>query len=111
MSRRKEETIEALQQMLAAYESLPDNLAEKVYFDLSLHRAETLDELRTVTDALPELTYRPTGMAGDVDCLSASLSSAVRLHLFHRRVLGDHFVQQPPDLSLLRKDAEECQKQ
>lgn len=111
MSRRKEETVEALHQMLEAYEALPDDLAEKVYFGLSLHRAETLDELRTVTDALPELTYRPSGMAGDVDCLNASLSSAVRLHLFHRRVLGDHFVQQPPDLSLLRKDAEECQKQ
>jgi hypothetical protein len=110
MSRRKEETIEALHQMLVAYESLPDDLAEKVYFDLSLHRAETLEELRTVTDALPELTYRPSNMAGDVDCLNASLSSAVRLHLFHRRVLGDHFVQQPADLSLLRKDAIECQK-
>ena len=109
MIRRKGETVEALRQMLAAYESLPDDLAEKVYFDLSLHRAETLEELRTVTDALPELTYRPTGMAGDVDCLSASLSSAVRLHLFHKRVLNDHLVQQPPDLSLLRKDAIECQ--
>jgi len=110
VSRRKEETVEALRQMLAAYEALPDDLADKVYFDLSLHRAETLAELRTVTDALPELTYRPSNMTGDVDCLNASLSSAVRLHLFHRRVLGDHFVQQPPDLSLLRKDAIECQK-
>jgi hypothetical protein len=110
VSRRKKETIEALRQMLAAYESLPDNLADKVYFNLSLHRAETLEELRTVTDALPELTYRPIGIDGDVDCLSASLSSAFKLHLFHTRVLGDHFVKQPPDLTLLRKDAEECQK-
>ena len=104
MSRRKEETVEALRQMLEAFEALPDDLADKVYFDLSLHRAETLAELRTVTDALPELSYRPSGMAGDVDCLNASLSSAVRLHLFHRRVLGDHFVQKPADLSLIQRD-------
>jgi hypothetical protein len=104
MSRRKEETVEALRQMLEAFEALPDDLADKVYFDLSLHRAETLAELRTVTDALPELSYRPSGMAGDVDCLNASLSSGVRLHLFHRRVLGDHFVQQPADLSLIQRD-------
>jgi hypothetical protein len=45
-------------------------------------------------------------MAGDVDFLNASLSSAVRLHLFHRRVLGDHFVQQPADLSLLKRESE-----
>ena len=106
MSRRKEEAVEALRQMLEAFEALPDDLADKVYFDLSLHRAETLAELRAVTDALPELAYRPTGMAGDVDCLNASLSSAVRLHLFHRRVLGDHFVQQPADLSLLKRESE-----
>ncbi len=106
MSRRKEETVEALRQMLEAFEALQDDLADKVYFDLSLHRAETLAELRAVTDALPELTYRPSGMAGDVDCLNASLSSAVRLHLFHRRVLGDHFVQQPADLSLLKRESE-----
>jgi hypothetical protein len=106
MSIRKEETVEALRQVIVAYESLPDEIADKVYFDLSLHRAETLAELRTVTDALPELSYRPSGMAGDVDCLNASLSSAVRLHLFHRRVLGDHFVQQPADLSLLKRESE-----
>jgi hypothetical protein len=106
MSIRKEETVEALRQVIVAYESLPDEIVDKVYFDLSLHRAETLDELRTVTDALPELSYRPSGMAGDVDCLNASLSSAVRLHLFHRRVLGDHFVQQPADLSLLKRESE-----
>jgi len=106
MSIRKEETVEALRQMLEAFEALPDDLADKVYFDLSLHRAETLAELRAVTDGFPELAYRPTGMAGDVDCLNASLSSAVRLHLFHRRVLGDHFVQQPADLSLLKRESE-----
>ncbi|NBW16570.1 MAG: hypothetical protein EBR82_52190 [Caulobacteraceae bacterium] len=106
MSRRKEETVEALRQMLEAFEALPDDLADKVYFDLSLHRAETLAELRAVTDALPELAYRPTGMAGDVDCLNASLCPGVRLHLFHRRVLNDHFVQQPPDLSLLKRESE-----
>jgi hypothetical protein len=106
MTRRKEETVEALRQVIVAYESLPDEIADKVYFDLSLHRAETLAELRAVTDAFPELAYRPTGMAGDVDCLNASLSSAVRLHLFHRRVLGDHFVQQPADLSLLKRESE-----
>jgi hypothetical protein len=106
MTRRKEETVEALRQVIVAYESLPDEIADKVYFDVSLHRAETLAELRAVTDAFPELAYRPTGMAGDVDCLNASLSSAVRLHLFHRRVLGDHFVQQPADLSLLKRESE-----
>ncbi len=106
MSIRKEETVEALRQVIVAFEALPDDLADKVYFDLSLHRAETLAELRAVTDAFPELAYRPTGMAGDVDCLNASLSSAVRLHLFHRRVLGDHFVQQPADLSLLKRESE-----
>ena len=106
MSIRKEETVEALRQMLEVFEALPDDLADKVYFDLSLHRAETLAELRAVTDALPELSYRPSNMAGDVDCLNASLSSAVRLHLFHRRVLGDHFVQQPADLSLLKRESE-----
>jgi hypothetical protein len=106
MSRRKEETVEALRQVIVAYESLPDEIVDKVYFDLSLHRAETLAELRTVTDALPELTYTPSNMAGDVDCLNASLCPGVRLHLYHRRVLNDHFVQQPADLSLLKRESE-----
>lgn len=104
MSRRKEETVEALRQMLEVYEALPDSVADKICFDMNMHRAETLEELRTVTDALPELSYRPANLAGDVDCLNASLCSTVRIHLFHRRVLGDHFVQQPADLSLIQRD-------
>ena len=106
MSRRKEETVEALRQMLKVYEALPESIADKICFDMNMHRAETLDELRAVTDALPSLNYRPSNMDGDVDCLNASLCQGVRLHLFHYRVLNDQCVRKPADLSLLKRESE-----
>ena len=102
---RKEELMNGLRELILAVEALPEELAAKADITFSYHRAHTLDELRTVVDALPEMKYRSSNIPNqDFDCVVGQISRWCTASLFHSHVIGGGVTIVEPDLSLIQRD-------
>jgi len=102
---RKQELMNGLRELILAVEALPEELAAKADITFSYHRAHTLDELRAVVDALPEVKYESCNIPNqDFDCVAGQISRWCTVSLFHSHVIGGGVTIVEPDLTLIQRD-------